>query len=95
METISGTDGGIIDFGSVRQFGLYYHEYRFDDDDRWSTSIKEQKLKSKYTVQTFSQIVDYLKTSSKKGIKTFQDSKALNNFDQIFADRDTTIFYGN
>ena len=80
-------DGGIIDFGSVRQFGLYYHEYRFDDDDRWSTSIKEQKLKSKYTVQTFAQIVDYLKTSSKKGIKTFQDSKALNNFDQIFADR--------
>ena len=59
-------DGGIIDFGSVRQFGLYYHEYRFDDDDRWSTSIKEQKLKSKYTVQTFAQIVDYLKTSSKK-----------------------------
>ena len=77
-------DGGIIDFGSVRQFGLYYHEYRFDDDDRWSTSIKEQKLKSKYTVQTFAQIVDYLKNGSKKGIKSFQDSKTLREFDNIF-----------
>ena len=29
-------DGGIIDYGSVRQFGLYHHEYRYDDTDRYS-----------------------------------------------------------
>ena len=41
-------DGGVIDFGSVRQFGLYHHAYRFDDDERWSTNIKEQKKKVYY-----------------------------------------------
>ena len=29
-------DGGIIDYGSVRQFGLYHREYRYDDVDRFS-----------------------------------------------------------
>ena len=43
-------DGGIIDYGSVRQFGLYHHEYRFDDTDRWSTTIPEQKRKARYIV---------------------------------------------
>ncbi|MCU0254189.1 MAG: hypothetical protein MUE47_06575, partial [Acidobacteria bacterium] len=32
-------DGGIIDYGSVRQFGLYHREYRYDDGPRWSTTI--------------------------------------------------------
>ena len=59
-------DGGIIDFGSVRQFGLYYHEYQFDDDDRWSTNIKQQKAKARYTVQSFLQAMDYVKTGKKK-----------------------------
>ena len=85
-------DGGIIDFGSVRQFGLYYHEYRFDDDDRWSTSIKEQKQKSRYTVQSFAQIVDYLKTGNKKGIKQLHNSKATVNFDKLFQERRNYYF---
>ena len=33
------TDGSILDYGSVRQFGLYHHSYRFEDTDRMSTSI--------------------------------------------------------
>jgi uncharacterized protein YdiU (UPF0061 family) len=33
-------DGGIIDYGSVRQFGVFHHEYRFFDDERWSSNIK-------------------------------------------------------
>src|SRR5690606_33735183 len=32
-------DGGIIDYGSIRQFGLFHHEYRYDDVDRYSTNI--------------------------------------------------------
>jgi uncharacterized protein YdiU (UPF0061 family) len=34
-------DGGIIDYGSVRQFGLFHYEYRYDDVDRYSTTIVE------------------------------------------------------
>jgi uncharacterized protein YdiU (UPF0061 family) len=77
-------DGGIIDFGSVRQFGLYHHEYRFDDDERWSTNIKQQKLKAMYTVQTFAQLVDYLKTGNKKPSRRFARHPSLKRFQQIF-----------
>jgi len=79
-------DGGIIDYGSVRQFGLYHHEYRYDDVQRWSTSIKEQKQKARYIVQTFAQIVDYLKTEKKKPIEEFKNFHAVVNFDKRFLD---------
>ena len=49
------TNGGILDYGSVRQFGLFHREYRFDDGPRWSTSIVEQRNKARYIVQTFAQ----------------------------------------
>jgi tellurite resistance protein len=79
-------DGGIIDYGSVRQFGLYHHEYRYDDVERWSTSIKEQKQKAKYIVQTFAQIIDYIKNEKKKSIEEFKNHHALSQFDKRFVD---------
>lgn len=79
-------DGGIIDYGSVRQFGLYHHEYRYDDVQRWSTSIKEQKQKARYIVQTFAQIVDYIKNDKKKSIDDFKTHHAVTNFDKRFND---------
>jgi len=77
-------DGGIIDYGSIRQFGLYHDEYRYDDIQRYSTSIKEQKQKAKYTVQTFAQMVDYLKTGKRKNISEFKNHKILKHFDTSF-----------
>ena len=53
-------DGGIVDYGSVRQFGLYHREYRFDDVDRFSTTLPEQRRKARAIVQNFAQIRDYL-----------------------------------
>ena len=79
-------DGGIIDYGSVRQFGLYHHEYRYDDVQRWSTSIKEQKQKARYIVQTFAQIVDYIKNEKKKSIDDFKNHHSLQTFDKRFFD---------
>jgi hypothetical protein len=79
-------DGGIIDYGSVRQFGLYHHEYRFDDVQRWSTSIKEQKLKARYIVQNFAQIVDYIKHEKKKPIDEFKNHHSVQSFDKRFFD---------
>lgn len=78
------TDGGIIDYGSIRQFGLYHHEYRYDDVERWSTTITEQKAKAKYIVQTFAQIVDFLLTGSKKNVKRFRRHAAMRLFDSVF-----------
>lgn len=77
-------DGGIIDYGSVRQFGLFHSEYRFDDTDRFSTSIIEQKQKAKYTAQTFCQLVDYLKTGDKKPIKEFAKGQWSEDFEETF-----------
>lgn len=79
-------DGGIIDYGSVRQFGLYHHEYRYDDVQRWSTSIKEQKQKARYIVQTFAQIVDYIKNEKKRSIDDFKNHHAVQTFDKRFFD---------
>ena len=79
-------DGGIIDYGSVRQFGLYHHEYRYDDVQRWSTSIKEQKQKARYIVQTFAQIVDYIKNEKKKSIEDYKSHHSVHSFDKRFFD---------
>ncbi len=79
-------DAGIIDYGSIRQFGLFHHEYRYDDDDRYSTSIVEQKLKARYSVQVFNQIYDYLIHGKKRKIKYFYKAQFPKLFDRLFQD---------
>lgn len=76
-------NGGIIDYGSVRQFGLYHHEYRYDDTDRFSTTIPEQYRKARYMVQTFAQLVEFLKTGRKQAIRKFRNHTAVREFDRL------------
>lgn len=77
-------DGSIIDYGSIRQFGLYHSEYRFDDVERYSTSLSEQKEKAKYIVQTFCQMFDFLQTKNKKPISEFKNHKIVKQFEKSF-----------
>lgn len=77
-------DGGIIDYGSIRQFGLYHWQYRYDDVDRMSTTIPEQRTKARYLVQNFIQIADYLTTGTKKNIQLFRTDPLLRLFDEQF-----------
>ncbi len=77
-------NGGIIDYGSVRQFGLYHWEYRYDDVDRMSTNIPEQKNKARYIVQNFAQIKDFLKSGKKRNIRHFRKDPVLKLFDENF-----------
>jgi uncharacterized protein YdiU (UPF0061 family) len=77
-------DGGIIDYGSIRQFGLFHHEYRYDDVDRFSTNIVEQKIKAKYIVQTFLQAIEYIKSGKKTKVQDFASHERLNDFDRTF-----------
>jgi hypothetical protein len=79
-------DGGIIDYGSIRQFGLFHAEYRFDDVQRFSTSILEQKQKARYIVQCFAQIADFLTTGKKKSLSHFRQHEVLKYFDHYFQD---------
>jgi hypothetical protein len=77
-------NGGIIDYGSIRQFGLYHHEYRYDDVDRMSTTIPEQKLKARHMIQNFAQIRDYLITGKKRSLRAYKNDSILKQFDQNF-----------
>lgn len=77
-------DAGIIDYGSVRQFGLRHDQYRYDDVERFSTNLNEQRLKARLMVQVFVQICDYLKTGKKKSMKSFAKHPILTKFNQHF-----------
>jgi uncharacterized protein YdiU (UPF0061 family) len=77
-------DGGIIDYGSVRQFGLYHREYRFDDGPRWSTTIPEQRRMARLIVQNFAQIRDYLATGRKRPLADYDRDPVLSVFDTTF-----------
>ena len=79
-------NGGIIDYGTIRQFGLFHHEYRFDDVDKLSTNLTEQKNKAKYTVQVFAQIIDYLLTKKHKHISEFKHHQVVDFFNEMFVE---------
>jgi uncharacterized protein YdiU (UPF0061 family) len=77
-------DGGIIDYGSVRQFGLFHREYRFDDGPRLSTTITEQRRKARLIVQNFAQIRDYLIEGRKRPLGDYSRDEILTLFDREF-----------
>ncbi|MCB0357063.1 MAG: hypothetical protein KDD40_08655, partial [Bdellovibrionales bacterium] len=76
---------GIIDYGSVRQFGLRHDQYRYDDVDRFSTTLNEQKNKARLMVQVFIQLVDYLDTNERKSLDYFKNHSSLHQFDEAYA----------
>jgi uncharacterized protein YdiU (UPF0061 family) len=77
-------DAGIIDYGSVRQFGLRHDQYRYDDIERMSTNLNEQRLKAREIVQTFAQAVDFIQTGVKKPWPQFRSSPAVREFNRVF-----------
>lgn len=79
-------DGSIVDYGSVRQFGLYHREYRFDDGPRWSTTIPEQKAKARTIVRCFAQIAHALIEARRAPLASFANDPLLRVFDAAFAE---------
>ncbi len=79
-------DAGIIDYGSVRQFGIRHDQYRYDDVERFSTNLNEQRLKARLMVQVFVQIADYLKTGRKMPLKSFAKHPTVLRFNKQFTD---------
>jgi uncharacterized protein YdiU (UPF0061 family) len=77
-------NGGIIDYGSVRQFGLRHDQYRYDDVDRFSTTLNEQRHKTRTLVQAFAQAVDFLKTGQRLPLHRYRRHAILRRFDQLF-----------
>lgn len=77
-------NAGIIDYGSVRQFGIRHDQYRYDDVERFSTNLNEQKLKAKLMLQTFAQLFHFVKTKNKRSQRSFSKHKILGHFDMVF-----------
>ncbi len=77
-------DAGIIDYGSIRQFGLRHDQYRYDDVQRFSTNLNEQRGKARATVQVFAQLVDFLETGRRQSLKVYDGSEASRIFDREF-----------
>jgi hypothetical protein len=85
-------DAGIIDYGSIRQFGLRHDQYRYDDVQRYSTSLNEQRGKARFTVQVFAQLVNYVETGRRRPIEDFTNHGSVREFDQEFDARLRTLF---
>lgn len=75
-------NAGIIDYGSIRQFGLRHDEYRYDDVERFSTNLNEQREKARAIVQVFAQLTDYLLTKNKKPLQDFANCAAVRLYDR-------------
>ncbi|MFN7905058.1 MAG: hypothetical protein ACK5P5_07720, partial [Pseudobdellovibrionaceae bacterium] len=75
---------GIIDYGSIRQFGLNHDSYRYDDITRYSTTLGEQKIKAKGILQSFLQALDFVQTGHKKRFESFQNHPELQKFKSLF-----------
>ncbi|RME14642.1 MAG: hypothetical protein D6797_08340 [Bdellovibrio sp.] len=85
-------EGGIIDYGSVRQFGLRHDQYRYDDVERFSTNLNEQKNKAKKMVQAFVQMVDFLETREKRPFSDYVSHPELEKFEEAFQREKLFIF---
>ena len=85
-------DGGIIDYGSIRQFGAHHNKYRYEDTDRFSTNLDEQIKKAKLTVQIFAQLTDFVKTDQKKSLDDFKNHKLMKTFEKQVLEKEVTYF---
>ena len=78
-------DAGIIDYGSVRQFGIRHDNYRYDDVERFSTNLNEQRHKAQQIVQTFVQLCDFLATGQKRPFRDFAKHNLVQQFNKQFS----------
>ncbi len=76
--------GALLDYGSIRQFAAKHNKYRYDDVDRFSTSLTEQRFWARRTVQTFAQAVDWIVSKKNRSLSEFRDDSCVSIFDRYF-----------
>jgi uncharacterized protein YdiU (UPF0061 family) len=85
-------DSGIIDYGSIRHFGTCHNRYKYDDVDRFSTNLTEQKQKARFLVKEMIQVVEYLKTGNKQPLGEISSHAILQKFDSSLKKYALTFF---
>jgi uncharacterized protein YdiU (UPF0061 family) len=76
--------GAILDYGSVRQFAARHDRYRYDDVERFSTCLTEQKYWARELVKVFAQLADFVMTGRKRNLRQFASARCLKVFDASF-----------
>jgi len=76
--------GAILDYGSVRQFAAKHDKYRYDDVDRWSSSLTEQRYWARELIRAFAQAADFVLTSRKRNLRRFRRAPCLRTYDRAF-----------
>lgn len=76
--------GALLDYGSIRQFAAKHDKYRYEDVDRFSTSLTEQRFWARKTVQTFAQAVDWIVSGKNRLLSEFRNDRSVALFDRCF-----------
>jgi uncharacterized protein YdiU (UPF0061 family) len=86
--------GAILDYGSIRQFAAKHDKYRYDDVDRFSSSLTEQRFWARELVKAFAQAFDFALSGRKKTLDRFKNARALREFDRAFErERDARLLW--
>ena len=86
--------GAILDYGSVRQFAAKHDKYRYDDVDRWSTCLTEQRFWARELVKVFAQAADFAVNGRKRRLERFRNASCLDVYDRAFdQERDRRLLW--
>jgi uncharacterized protein YdiU (UPF0061 family) len=76
--------GAILDYGSIRQFAAKHSKYRYDDVDRFSSTLVEQKFWARELVKVFAQAMHFARTGHKPNLRKLKSARCLKQFDASF-----------
>ena len=86
--------GAILDYGSIRQFAAKHDKYRYNDVDRYSASLAEQRGWARSLVQVFAQAMAFVQSGVKENLNNFKNAECLRVFDEAFAnERDQRLLW--
>ena len=86
--------GAILDYGSIRQFAAKHDKYRYDDVDRFSSSLTEQRYWAREIVKVFAQAFDFALRGRRKNLRSFKQHPGLRAFDDAFGrERDQRLLW--
>jgi hypothetical protein len=86
--------GAILDYGSIRQFAAKHDKYRYNDVDRYSASLAEQRGWARSLVQVFAQTMAFVQSGVKENLNNFKNAECLRVFDEAFEnERDQRLLW--
>jgi uncharacterized protein YdiU (UPF0061 family) len=86
--------GAILDYGSIRQFAAKHDKYRYNDVDRYSASLAEQRGWARSLVQVFAQTMAFVESGVKENLNNFKNAECLRIFDEAFEnERDQRLLW--